>query len=210
MKQINIEIFCIISGLLCIWLASKEKSINYFFGIINVSLCSYLFFQNQLYGSLMLQIFFLITNIYGWYNWNNNSNNSKIRYLSSYKTIIIFLIISIFFIITFYIYINTIFDFLTKITIIIMKYFGLKIVYTNIKPNSLPFWDSCILVLSIIAMILMTHKYIENWLIWIIINLISVKIFLFQKMYIMAIEYLLLTCLSLYGYFLWSAKIKLS
>lgn len=45
-------------GLLCIWLASKEKVINYLFGLINVTLFALIFFQIQLYSSLLLQIFF--------------------------------------------------------------------------------------------------------------------------------------------------------
>lgn len=211
LKKINIsfiEIIITISGILCIWLASKEKSINYLFGIINVSLCGYIFYQNQLYASLILQIFFFITNIYGWYNWKNNNTNKnkiKIKYLS-YRLMFICIIISIILILIFYIYINEIFYFLTKISIFVIKFFGIEIVFKNITPNIFPFWDSCILVLSIFAMILMTHKYIENWLIWIVINFISFNIFIYKGMYILSIEYILLTYLSLNGYLLWSIK----
>lgn len=210
-KKINIsfiEIFGTISGILCIWLASKEKSINYLFGIINVFLCSYIFFQTQLYASLILQIFFLVTNIYGWYNWRlmkTYKNKIQIKYLS-FKMTLIYLIISLLLIVIFYIYINSIFYFFIKVVVFLAHFFGLKIIFINLKPNIIPFWDSCILVLSIVAMILMTHKYIENWLIWIVINLISVNVFIYKGIYIMAIEYIFLTYLSLHGYLSWSLK----
>lgn len=52
-------------GLLCIWFASQEKTINYLFGLINVTLFAVIFYQIQLYGILLLQLFFFCANIYG-------------------------------------------------------------------------------------------------------------------------------------------------
>ncbi len=62
-----IEAVGTIAGLLCIWLASLEKISNYFFGLDNVTLFAIIFFQIQLYASLLLQLFFFAANIYGWY-----------------------------------------------------------------------------------------------------------------------------------------------
>lgn len=52
-----IEAIGTLFGLLCIWYASKEKIINYLFGLINVTLFAVIFFQIQLYASLLLQLF---------------------------------------------------------------------------------------------------------------------------------------------------------
>lgn len=54
-----IEAVGTIAGLLCIWLASLEKISNYFFGLVNVTLFAIIFFQIQLYASLLLQLFSL-------------------------------------------------------------------------------------------------------------------------------------------------------
>ena len=58
----------------------------------------------------------------------------------------------------------------------IMQALGLQVVMPELQPDAFPFWDSCMMVLSIVAMILMTRKYVENWLLWVIINVISVVI----------------------------------
>lgn len=50
----------------------------------------------------------------------------------------------------------------------------------ELQPDAFPFWDSTMMVLSIAAMILMTRKYVENWLIWVVIDVISVAIFAYQ------------------------------
>ena len=75
-----------IAGLLCIGLASLEKISNYFFGLINVTLFGIIFFQIQLYASLLLQVFFFAANIYGWYAWSRRTSPGteaelKIRWL---------------------------------------------------------------------------------------------------------------------------------
>lgn len=80
-----IEAIGALCGLLCIWLASLEKTINYLFGLINVSLFAVIFFQIQLYASLLLQIFFFVANVYGWYAWTRRTEQQdialKIRWL---------------------------------------------------------------------------------------------------------------------------------
>lgn len=59
------------------------------------------------------------------------------------------------------------------------------------------------MVLSIAAMILMTRKYVENWLLWVIINVISVVIFALQGVYAMSLEYMILTVIALNGSRMW-------
>ena len=60
-----IEAVGTLAGLLCIWLASLEKISNYAFGLVNVTLFAIIFFQIQLYASLLLQVFFFAANVYG-------------------------------------------------------------------------------------------------------------------------------------------------
>ncbi len=72
-----IEAVGTIAGLLCIGLASLEKISNYFFGLINVTLFGIIFFQIQLYASLLLQVFFFAANIYGWYAWSRQTSQNR-------------------------------------------------------------------------------------------------------------------------------------
>lgn len=63
-----------------------------------------------------------------------------------------------------------------------MQMLGLQVTVLQLQPDAFPFWDSCMMVLSIVAMILMTRKYVENWLLWVVINVISVVIFALQSL----------------------------
>lgn len=77
-------------------------------------------------------------------------------------------------------FIDPVFAYLTRIAVALMHALGLQVVMPALQPDAFPFWDSCMMVLSIAAMILMTRKYVENWLLWVIINVISVVIFALQ------------------------------
>ena len=72
-----IEAVGTVFGLLCIWYASQEKTINFLFGLINVTLFAIIFYQVQLYSLLLLQLFFFCANIYGWYAWTRPSSENK-------------------------------------------------------------------------------------------------------------------------------------
>ncbi|WP_407732355.1 nicotinamide riboside transporter PnuC [Pseudocitrobacter faecalis] len=201
-----IEAVGTVAGLLCIWLASLEKIVNYFFGLVNVTLFAIIFFQIQLYASLLLQLFFFAANIYGWYAWSRQTTQHEaelqIRWLPKPKAIG-WLAACVVAIGLMTIYIDPVFAFLTRVAVNVMQFFGLNVTQPMLQPDAFPFWDSCMMVLSIVAMVLMTRKYVENWLLWVIINVISVVIFALQGVYAMSLEYLILTFIALNGSRLW-------
>ncbi|TKK23004.1 nicotinamide riboside transporter PnuC [Enterobacter cancerogenus] len=201
-----IEAVGTLAGLLCIWLASLEKIVNYAFGLINVTLFAIIFFQIQLYASLLLQLFFFVANIYGWYAWSRQNSQREaelqIRWLPLPKAIA-WLVACVVAIGLMTIYINPVFAFLTRVAVSAMSGLGLNVTMPALQPDAFPFWDSCMMVLSIAAMVLMTRKYVENWLLWVIINVISVVIFALQGVYAMSLEYLLLTFIALNGSRMW-------
>ncbi len=100
-------------------------------------------------------------------------------------------------------YIDPVFAVLTRVAVAIMQMLGLQVTMPVLQPDAFPFWDSCMMVLSIAAMILMTRKYVENWLLWVVINVISVVIFALQGVYAMSLEYLILTFIAVNGSRLW-------
>ncbi|MBE5250928.1 MAG: nicotinamide riboside transporter PnuC [Enterobacterales bacterium endosymbiont of Blomia tropicalis] len=201
-----IEAIGTLAGLVCIWLASLEKVINYPFGLINVTLFAVIFFQIQLYASLLLQLFFFVANVYGWYAWSRQTSDNqaalKIRWLPLPKALIwgAVCVIAIGMMTK---YIDPVFAVLTRAAVSLMNGLGLEVAMPQLQPDAFPFWDSCMMILSIVAMVLMTRKYVENWLLWVIINVISVLIFARQGVYAMSLEYIILTLIALNGSRMW-------
>jgi len=201
-----IEAIGTIAGLLCIWLASHEKIVNYLFGLINVTLFAIIFFQIQLYASLLLQLFFFAANLYGWYAWSRQTSQNEaelqIRWLPLPKAMA-WLAACVIAIGLMTVYIDPVFAVLTQVAVGVMQSMGMNVSMPVLQPDAFPFWDSCMMVLSIAAMVLMTRKYVENWLLWVVINVISVAIFALQGVYAMALEYLILTFIALNGSRMW-------
>ncbi len=200
-----------IAGLLCIWFASQEKNINYLFGLINVSLFAVIFFQIQLYASLLLQFFFFVANIYGWYAWSRVNEQKqialKIRWLNP-KQMVIVAAISILAILIMTFNIDQLFGYMAKAVVLALQGIGLHVTLPELQPDAFPFWDSVMTVLSIVAMILMTRKHVENWLIWVLIDVISVVIYYQQGVLAMSLQYIILTGIALNGARLWIEAAK--
>ncbi|HIF9329465.1 TPA: nicotinamide riboside transporter PnuC [Photobacterium damselae] len=201
-----IEAIGTIFGLLCIWFASKEKTINFLFGLINVTLFGIIFFQIQLYGLLLLQVFFFCANIYGWYAWtqpsSENGDTLEVRWLSKEK-LVLTTAISIIAIGLLTVYIDPVFFALANISVDALNLFGANLAAPSLQPDAFPFWDASMTVLSIMAQILMTRKYVENWILWVIINIISIGLYAAQGVYALSIEYAILLFVAANGARCW-------
>ncbi|CEO41171.1 nicotinamide riboside transporter PnuC [Photobacterium kishitanii] len=202
-----IEAIGTIFGLLCIWFASKEKTINFFFGLINVTLFCIIFFQIQLYGLLLLQVFFFCANIYGWFAWtksNTNGDSLEIRWLSKPK-LAMTVALSAIAISLLTLYINPVFFALANFAVDVLNIFGANLADPTLQPGAFPFWDATMTVLSIVAQILMTRKYVENWILWVVINIISVGLYAAQGVYALSIQYAILLFVAANGARCWIA-----
>jgi nicotinamide mononucleotide transporter len=89
-----------------------------------------------------------------------------------------------------------------------LSLFDKSIHLPNLELDQHPIIDSTILVLSIVAMILMTRKAVENWLIWCLINLLSIWLYATQNVYLMSIEYVILLLIAIKGSIDWINKAK--
>lgn len=143
-----------ITGVVCVVLVAKRSMLNYIFGVINVSLYAYISFKSQLYGDAALNaLYYLPMQFIGWISWSKKTQQEdKSRVKSRRMTSM-----------------ERLFWFLGSTAAVIIVGFILK--YYN---DPQPFKDAATTVLSIIAMFLMVKTYMEQWFIWVIVNIISV------------------------------------
>jgi nicotinamide mononucleotide transporter len=178
-------------GLACIWCASQEKTINYLFGLINVSLFAII--------------------LYGWYAWTRPANAQgdtlQIRWLSKSK-LIATAAVSVLAIALLTLYIDPVFAALARTSVALLNLFGANLATPEPSPDAFPFWDASMTVLSVVAQILMTRKYVENWILWVVINIISIGVYAAQGVYAMSLEYLILLFIAANGTRLWMVSAK--
>lgn len=182
-----------LAGMLSVVLVAKGKISNYFFGIISVSLYGYISYGYGLYGEVALNWgFYLTANIVGYFMWLKNAKEKSesqqgeditAKRLTKKGWAIV----------------TGLFIAGTLLTINILN---------NFNAQQVPI-DSVILVLSIIAQILMLYRYAEQWILWIIINVLTITLWLITliqtggndwTMVVMWSAYLIN---SIYGYIVW-------
>lgn len=177
-----IEAIGTVLGLINIWLASREITINYLFGILNVLLFTLVFYLIQLYASMLLQVFFLVANIVGWYMWYQSDNSASPAMVVRWMPVKQTLIVSI---------------------ISVLQLFGVALQRPEAIPDPYPIADSTIMILSIVATVLMIKKYVENWIIWCGLDVLSVWLYAKQGVYFMSLEYTLLIFIAAFGTWNW-------
>lgn len=186
-----LEIIAVIFGILSVWYARKERILVFPFGIISVAIFIYLFFIGKLYANAGINIIYLLTNIYGWYNWlRPQKENKQLQITKTSLKENVWLLIGIA---------------MVYVGILFLLQWSNKSDYEYI--NSLTPWiDTANSTVFFFATILMTIKKVENWLFWIVGNIISIPFFLAQGLYFTSFQYSVFFVLSILGYLEWKKK----
>lgn len=172
----------VFTGVLCVWLAAKNNIYNWPVAIISVVIYIFIFFESNLYADMGLQFYFFFTNIYGWYYWSRHRNNPEASrpIVNITKKELLFSLIGV-----------IIFTFLLG-----------QLLYKNTNA-SLPYLDSFCTACSLIAQIFLARKVIQNWLIWIFVDIIYVGMYIYKDLYATAIMYALYIYIASVGYLDW-------
>lgn len=179
------EIVGFITGLLCVGLAALNNIWNWPIAIISVVFSIYIYYEKKLFADTGLQVYFLLMNIYGWYYWNKKpETQEKAPVTRITKREVIYSIAAI---VIFTVFLGSVLKFTTA---------------------SYPYLDSFCTACSLVAQVLLARKVLENWLIWIFVDIIYVGILIFKQLDLFAILYSIYVPLALYGYFDWKKEYR--
>jgi nicotinamide mononucleotide transporter len=189
-----LEFFGVLAGLLAVWYSAKGKIISWPLGVVNVVLAFFLVYQVQLYPDMFLQIFFLITNLIGWWRWahpqeNEKDKKSELKISRMYPRQIIFFSCTGFAgTLLFGSIASHLHEWLPAV-------FGL--------PSAFPYIDSFVMVMSIVATYLMVQKKVECWAVWVLLDAVATAMYLVKGIKFFGVEYLVFCFLASYGFWNW-------
>ena len=184
-QQSLYEVIAVITGLLCVYLAAKNNIWNWPFAIISVGIYIFIFFDSHLYADMGLQFYFMVMNIYGWYYWSNKpSTEKKIPVIVITRKEVGLSIIAV---------------------IVFTIFLGSVLKYTS---ASFPYLDSFCAACSLVAQVLLARKVLENWLIWVFVDVIYVGVYIFKGLHLTAIMYAIYVGIALMGYIDWKKEYK--
>ncbi len=178
-----------ITGMLTVVLTAKGKISSFYWGLINIFAYSYVAYQSAYYGDVILNLFyFLPMTFFGIYYWKNNLNKDKENKTVKVRSL------------------SWINKFLLFVASLILVYFlGL---FLRAISGTLPFVDSTTTIFSIIATILLTKRYSDQWFYWILVDIWSIVmwVYIFTRdgnQVSMLVMWTAFLVNAIYGYYNW-------
>jgi nicotinamide mononucleotide transporter len=176
-----IELFGFITGAACVALLVRQNIWNWPLGIMNNLVFIVLFYRTGLYADVGLQGFYIAISIYGWWTWLHGGQDHGALQVSRVRPALGALLALAVAAIT------------AVLTFLLRR-------YTN---STVPVLDSLITALSLVAQFMMTRKWIENWLVWLTANCISVGLLIYKGLYVTSALYLVYQVLCVLGLLEW-------
>lgn len=212
--NIILEFLAALFGVISVFYARKEDILVYPTGIISTAIYVYLLSQWNLYGDLIINIYYTLMSMYGWYMWSkivdNQQNHieiSRTNLIDKFIAIGIFLFTSVF---VFFVYRH--FDVMpSKLGFQeSVNYAVEKLTSGNLEDfrSATPFLDTFTTGIFFSAMWLMANKKIENWTLWIAGDIVSIPLYFVKGYGFTGIQYAIFLVLAIMAYFSWRKKIE--
>lgn len=211
---ILLEFIAAFFGIVSVYYAKKENILVFPTGIISTALYIYLLYIWQLYGDLIINIYYTIMSIYGWYMWlkviddkDNRIGITKSTKVDYIKALFIFVFSSAFVIAvyTYYNVIDTSMNFTTTLLYIWNHITSGSVVEFRIIT---PYLDTFTTGAAFAAMWMMANKKLENWILWILVNIVSVPLYVIKGFGFTGVQYFVFLVLAFLGYASWLKILK--
>ena len=176
-----LELFAALLGAISVWLSVRQNIWSWPTAIVNVVLYSIVFYEAKLYADMGLQVIYAILSIYGWYEWlYGGAGRTELHVTRTSPRLGALLAL-----------------------IAAAGSAILGLVLHRATDAALPFMDSFLSSTSLVAQWMMTKKLLENWLVWIAVDVLYVGMFIFKELYLTAGLYTVFLGLAVKGYIDW-------
>lgn len=182
----GLEWVAVICGVASVIYSMRENILVYPTGIISVLIYVYLAFEYKLYADMGVNGYYFVMSVYGWYYWTNTDGNKDQIPVT----------------------INSVRENFYSMGILAGSFGILVYVLINFTDSDVPFWDASTTAFAILGMWLMARKKLENWIAWIITDLISIPLYFYKGLVLTSFQFLIFTILATMGYFAWKKSLE--
>jgi len=177
-----IEIFAAVTGVLYVVLEILQKNSMWVVGILTGAACAFSFGVQQVWASMGLNIYYMAISVLGLVQWKRASEAveegeihlAPLSRKAALWSAVLFVV-------------------LTPVLMFILRKTG----------DAAPQWDALASILSVIATWWLAQSYLEQWMLWIVADILSTILCMVTGQYAMALMYLAYTASAIYGYFHW-------
>ena len=176
-----LELIAAVVGAVSVYLSVRQNIWSWPTAIVNVVLYTLVFYDAKLYADMGLQVIYAVLSLYGWYEWLHGGENKTELHVSRTRPRL-------------------------GVVLAMIGLAGagiLGVVLRGATDAALPFMDSFLSSTSLVAQWMMTKKKLENWLVWIAVDMLYVGMFIFKHLYLTAGLYAVFLVLAVRGYIDW-------
>ncbi|NJL13663.1 MAG: nicotinamide mononucleotide transporter [Microscillaceae bacterium] len=180
------ELAGFITSLLCVWLNARQNAWGWFFAIVAAACYIQVYAQIRLIGDLLLQVVFILVSMYGWYHWQFGKRAHQVRLpvslipLREAGLLLLLVVVG------------------TWLTAQLLAWLDGDLVYL----------DAATTVISLAAQWMMARKYLENWWVWIGVDVVYLGIYCYKAVYLTALLYFIFLFLAYWGGQQWRKALK--
>ncbi|WP_109511598.1 nicotinamide riboside transporter PnuC [Pseudomonas ovata] len=177
----EVELFGAALGVLAVILTIRQNPWCWPIGLVMVAIYSWLFFGVKLYSQVLLQLIYAVLQLYGWWQWTRHGDNVPARAVTTLQDRSI----------------------LGGLAVGALLGAALGAGMAHFTDAAQPWLDAALTSFSLVAQLWMAQKRLQCWPLWIVLNVISVGLFLHQALHAMAAVYALFTLLAILGWREW-------
>ena len=179
----RLEAFSFVTGAICVWLTVKQNIWNFPVGLANVAAYCIVFFQARLFADAGLQIVYFALGLTGWYLWFRGGNDRamlQVKRASQTEVVILLALIAV----------------------------GTAGLWQTLQRvgGSASFWDALTTSISLASQWLLNRKRLENWIGWIVVDVIYVPLYAYKELYLTSLLYALFLIMAVMGLRAWRAS----
>ncbi|MBO5699541.1 MAG: nicotinamide mononucleotide transporter [Bacteroidaceae bacterium] len=179
------ELIGFILGFLYLWLELRACIYLWIVGAIMPAVYAFVYFDAGLYADCGIQVYYILAAIYGWVIWafKRKEDASELP-ISSMPG-----------------------RYYAPLSVVALVCFGLlSFLLVRYTDSTVPYSDAFTTALSIAAMWMLSRKYVEQWLVWCVVDALYVVLYIYKDLYFTAVLYAVYTLIAVYGYLDWKKK----
>ena len=146
-----VEVFGFLTGVVCVWLYTRENVWAWPIGLVNSVVYVVVFFEARLYADMGLYVIYAALSIYGWYEWLRGGPQHDRLSISRITPVVALVLLGL----------------------VILSVAGLSYGLRTYTDAALPFWDSLTTAMSLAAQWMLAKKIFETWIVWITVDVLS-------------------------------------
>ncbi len=181
------ELVGLASGVVCVWLLIRQNIWTWPIGLLYAFVSVWVFYRTRLYADVLLHVFYVGMNAYGWYYWL--SGGEERRQSEALHSLPIAFVPAA--------------AWIPIVGLTAAGIVGLGWLFSTYTDADLAYWDGATTAMSFTAMWMTARKYIENWLIWLVVDVLATGIYVYKGIEPYAVLYGVYIAMAIWGWRSW-------